>query len=293
MNAIARDQIGAAATIVGYALRESLRRRVFAVVIVLTAGFLVLYAVGAHFAFRDARSFAGTQRILDPTAFTGATIFGLALFAILFLGAVLAVFLTLGVVRGDAESGLLQPLIVRPLGRRTMLLSRFAGAAGISAAYVLVVYLIALLITGIAGDWWPDHVVGPGLGLAAGRGRDLGDLAPGGGLPDRDRTGDRRPDDLRRGSHRRAAGSDRARAGLPCAEVDCQGRHLGAFRSKRSTRPACMHWSPTRRASPAWSSSSARSAARRRGASALVLWSAVYVALALALAVAAFSRRDL
>jgi Cu-processing system permease protein len=59
-------------------------------------------------------------------------------------------------------------LIVRPLGRATMLGSRFAGAAGISAAYVLVVYVAALLITGIAGDWWPDHVIGPGLGLAAG-----------------------------------------------------------------------------------------------------------------------------
>ena len=90
-------------------------------VLVLTVGFLVLYAVGAHFAFRDARHFAAGQRIVDPTAFTGATIFGLALFAILFLGAVLAVFLTLGVVRGDAETGLLQPLIVRPLGRATML----------------------------------------------------------------------------------------------------------------------------------------------------------------------------
>jgi Cu-processing system permease protein len=167
VSAVGTGQLAAAATIVGYALRESLRRRVFLVVLVLTVGFLVLYAVGAHFAFRDARTFAGTQRILDPTAFTGATIFGLALFAILFLGAVLAVFLTLGVVRGDAESGLLQPLIVRPLGRRTMLLSRFAGAAGISAVYVLLVYVIALLITGIAGSWWPDHVVGPGLGLMA------------------------------------------------------------------------------------------------------------------------------
>ena len=39
------------------------------------------------------------------------------MFATLFLGAVLAVFLTLGAVRGDAERGLLQPLLVRPLGR--------------------------------------------------------------------------------------------------------------------------------------------------------------------------------
>jgi ABC-type transport system involved in multi-copper enzyme maturation permease subunit len=167
VNPAGRAQLAAAGTIVGYALRESLRRRVFLVVLVLTVGFLVLYGVGAHFAFRDAKSFAGTTRIVDPTAFTGATIFGLALFAILFLGAVLAVFLTLGVVRGDAESGLLQPLIVRPLGRSTMLLSRFTGAAGIAAGYVLVVYVAALVLTGLIGDWWPDHVVGPGLGLMA------------------------------------------------------------------------------------------------------------------------------
>ena len=43
--------------------------------------------------------------------------FGLAMFGMLFLGAVLAVFLTLGAVRGDAERGLLQPLVVRPVSR--------------------------------------------------------------------------------------------------------------------------------------------------------------------------------
>jgi len=60
-------------------------------------------------------------------------IFGLAMFATLFLGAVLAVFLTLGVVRGDAESGLLQLIVVRrsaarrcwsPLRRRRAALRR-------------------------------------------------------------------------------------------------------------------------------------------------------------------------
>ena len=39
------------------------------------------------------------------------TILGLAMFATLFLGTILAVFLTLGAVRGDAERGLLQPLL--------------------------------------------------------------------------------------------------------------------------------------------------------------------------------------
>src|SRR5829696_7969534 len=78
------------------------------------------------------------------------------------------VFLTLGVVRGDAETGLLQPLVVRPLGRTTMLLARFAGAGALAAAYGLIVYLCAVVITGAIGGWWPDHVLTPGLGLAAG-----------------------------------------------------------------------------------------------------------------------------
>ena len=111
VSAMAPPRLRAATAIVGYALRESLRRRVFVVVLVLTVGFLVLYARRRplRVSGRAPVSPRG-QKIVDPTAFTGATIFGLAMFAILFLGAVLAVFLTLGVVRGDAETGLLQPL---------------------------------------------------------------------------------------------------------------------------------------------------------------------------------------
>lgn len=159
----------AIATIGAHGLREGLRRRVLGVVLVLSAGFLALYTFGAHYAFKDTTGFAGADpKILDAHAFTGATIFGLAMFAILFLGAVVAVFMTLGVVRGDAETGLLQPIVVRPVGRATMLVARFAAAAGASAAYVLVLYLAALLITGATGSWWPDHVLTPGLALAGG-----------------------------------------------------------------------------------------------------------------------------
>jgi ABC-2 type transport system permease protein len=167
VSAVPASSRVAVATVIGYAIRESLRRKVFAVVLILTAGFLALYAIGVHFAFRDTQGFAGFD-VINTKAFTGATLLGLAMFATLFLGAVVAAFLTLGVVRGDAETGLLQPLVVRPLGRRTLLLSRFAGAAAFAAAYGLVVYLCALLITGAIGGWWPDHVLTPGLGLAAG-----------------------------------------------------------------------------------------------------------------------------
>lgn len=148
-----------------YAVREAVRRRVILVVLVLTVGFLALYALGAKVTFDEVSSLAAADDQLDDRVLAGSTLFGLAMFTTLFLGTVLGVFLTLGAVRGDAERGLLQPLVVRPVGRTSLLLGRFAGAALVCAAYVTAVYVAAMLITGITGDWWPDEVLGPGLGL--------------------------------------------------------------------------------------------------------------------------------
>ncbi|MDQ3164116.1 MAG: ABC transporter permease subunit [Actinomycetota bacterium] len=153
-------------TIALYALRESLRRRVFVVVALLTTAFLFLYRLGAGKAFEETED-AFPPVGVEPDEFIGATLLGMAMFATLFLGTVLAVFLTLGAVRGDAERGLLQPLVVRPLGRTTFLLGRFAGAAAVCAVYVVLVFTAAVVLTGNAGGWWPDRLVAPAVELAA------------------------------------------------------------------------------------------------------------------------------
>ena len=153
--------------LVGYTLREALRRKVFVVVLVLTLLFLGLFWLGNHYAFKDLSGVVPPAGI-DARTFAGAFILGLAMFATLFLGVVLAVFLTLGAVRGDAERGLLQPLIVRPVGRSTLLVARWLGAVGVCAPYVLAVYFASMLITGLAGHWWPAQKVVPGLELAGG-----------------------------------------------------------------------------------------------------------------------------
>jgi Cu-processing system permease protein len=158
--------VSGAMTIAAYALRESTRRRVFVVVLILTCAFLGLYALGTEAAF-DATSEVDNVGV-DDEVLTGSTLLGLAMFTTLFLGCVLAVFLTLGAVRGDAERGLLQPLVVRPVGRTELLAGRFAAAAGVCAGYVAAVYTAAMAITAAAGGWWPDAVVGPGLGLVGG-----------------------------------------------------------------------------------------------------------------------------
>ena len=153
-------------TVAGYALRESLRRRVLIVVCLLTAVFLGLYAWGTSAVFDEVAPPGGGLIALDTRVLTGATLLGMAMFVTLFLGVVLAVFLTLGAVRGDAESGLLQPLVVRPVGRRTLLGGRFAASAGVCVLYVVSVYAGAVVVTGLIGGFWPGSVVLPALGLA-------------------------------------------------------------------------------------------------------------------------------
>jgi Cu-processing system permease protein len=150
-----------------FSLRESLRRRVFVVVALLTMGFLVLYGLGAWQLFQATNEFDEPIEGVEARIVAGATILGLAMFATLFLGTILAVFLTLGAIRGDAERGLLQPVLVRPVRRRTVLLGRFLAAATVCSAYVIVVFLGATVITWVFGDWWPDRTIGPALQLAA------------------------------------------------------------------------------------------------------------------------------
>ena len=158
--------MSAARTIALLGLQEAVRRRVFLIVAVLTVAYLVLYGLGTWQAFDEVSNEDSPFRGVEADVVAGATLLGLNMFGTLFLGTILAVFLTLGTVRGDAERGLLQPLLVRPVPRRSLLAARFASAALVCGAYVIVVFLIATTITWALGGWWPDRVVEPAIGLA-------------------------------------------------------------------------------------------------------------------------------
>jgi ABC-2 type transport system permease protein len=162
--------VTATLVIARHVVQESVRRRVFAVVLLLTLLFLGLFVFATIKAFAGPAPFTfGSGNLIGPgqiTSITSVTLVSLGVFASLFLATVLAVFLTLGAVRGDAERGLLQPLVVRPLGRQELLLGRFVGAVTVCIAYTLGLYAAVVLIVHQAGGRWPDHVIGPALALA-------------------------------------------------------------------------------------------------------------------------------
>lgn len=158
--------MSAALAIARLGLQEAVRRRVFVIVALLTVAYLGLYALGTWQALKEVSASTKSLKGVEADVVAGATLLGLNMFGTLFLGAILAVFLTLGTVRGDAERGLLQPLLVRPVPRRTLLLARFAAAALVCGAYVIAVFLIAAVITWLFGGWWPDRTAEPALSLA-------------------------------------------------------------------------------------------------------------------------------
>jgi Cu-processing system permease protein len=154
--------VSAFATVVRYAIQESVRRRVFLVVLVLTASFAAVYTAGAAAIFGGLEDF-GTDE--GERGAVGAGLLGFAMFVVLFLGTTLAIFLTIATVRGDAERGLLQPLVVRPLGRTRLLGARLTAAAAMSSGYVVGVFVLLVLLTAAVGRWFPESVAGAALGL--------------------------------------------------------------------------------------------------------------------------------
>ena len=92
--------------------------------------------------------------------------FGLSMFATLFLGAVLAAFLTLATVRRRCRARPAAALVVRPVGRSVApppaASSRRRGPPSSSRSL-----RGALVITWQIGEWTPDRIVGPVVQLAA------------------------------------------------------------------------------------------------------------------------------
>ncbi len=132
-------------TIALHTFRECTRRRVFLVVPLASLAFLALFALGTHHATRSVSGTFGTASgLVDARALVGASLVGLSMFVTLFLGSALGIFLTFSAVRGDAEQGVLQPLVVRPVPRHGLLVGRFIGAGVICSVYVTALYTGAL-----------------------------------------------------------------------------------------------------------------------------------------------------
>lgn len=149
--------------VAGLGLREALRSRTARGLGAATLVLLGLFTLAAAQALDAARDAPGSA----TEAVVGATLLGTAGFTALLLGGVVAVFLSHGAVRGDAERGVLQPLLVRPLAREAVLAGRLLAAAAVACGYAAVLWLAAVLLVRVAGSWSPVAWVEPGAAVVA------------------------------------------------------------------------------------------------------------------------------
>ncbi|AAF11866.1 ABC transporter permease subunit [Deinococcus radiodurans] len=132
------------------ALREAVRKKLVAVLLVLSALFLGFYLFGIY-KIDDQLNQRAIEAGLEHRSRTGlantplmyATMFGMYL--VYFLGSLMSVLSTVGAVSGDIESGVMQSVLARPVSRAGLVAGRWLGFALVNMAYV------ALLSAGLLG----------------------------------------------------------------------------------------------------------------------------------------------
>lgn len=122
-------------TIVRMTLREAASRRLLLAVVVLSAIFVGLFALGFWFASNE---FEKQDTPAFDKAVTSTMLTVLGLYVTSFLAAFLALFLSAGSVSSEIDSGQLHAVLARPITRWSWLVQRWTGFAIVVATYVLL-----------------------------------------------------------------------------------------------------------------------------------------------------------
>jgi Cu-processing system permease protein len=136
-----------------WTLVEAVRRRLVLAAVLLSAAFVVLFAVAFSILYGRARSAQDQDGLFLVFAGTLQTVLGL--YAVQFLAAFLALLLSVGAISSEVESGTLHAVLARPLRRSEYLLGRWLASAGLLAGYVAVMATALLLVARVVADYRP------------------------------------------------------------------------------------------------------------------------------------------
>ncbi len=149
-----------------FTFRETLRRRLVAVTVVLSLVFLALFAVVCHVSgdgvAHHVSSYAarpGLGGLPGDTASLALAAAGplLGMYLARSFSGMLAILMAAGAISGDLETGALQSVLVRPVSRAGVLLGKFCGFAMLLVPYTLLLQLaVAFVARAILGALLPD-----------------------------------------------------------------------------------------------------------------------------------------
>lgn len=132
-------------TIARLTFLEVFRKKVFFVTALLTLLFMLLYGVALDYTAEEmVRMNAQQGSDLIIKQIIGNQLLGAGLYFASFLIALLALLSSVGSISAEIESGLLHAVVSKPVRRRDIILGKFVGYGLMLSAYALVLYLSIL-----------------------------------------------------------------------------------------------------------------------------------------------------
>lgn len=152
------------ASIVRLTLFEALRRRTLWALVILTAIIVILTGLGFQYLVTEARERGSGELRLQLGV---SQVLILCAFMFSFILATTAAFLSAPAIAGDVESGVLQVMLARPLGRGAFVVGRWIGLAIVAGAYGIGAGLLEIGAMKLASGYGPPDPLGAVAGLAA------------------------------------------------------------------------------------------------------------------------------
>src|SRR5919201_2812208 len=140
-----------------FTLKEAVSRRLILAGIIISLGYVGLFAIGFHFAVEKAieNTPDAQSRVAIGVAF--ATLAVLGIYVANNLAAFLALFLSVGAVSSEVDAGTLHAVLARPLRRSEFIIGRWLGYLVLLAAYISgMLGLMVVVARWISGYEVPD-----------------------------------------------------------------------------------------------------------------------------------------
>jgi ABC-type transport system involved in multi-copper enzyme maturation permease subunit len=146
-----------ALVIARFTLQEAVSRRLILAGALLSLAFLGLFALGFGLIYQNDSELSGPLSDAQTRAVFGTVMTVLGLYAVYFLAGFLALFVSVGAVSGEVDSGALHAVLAHPIRRAEFIVGRWLAYAALIVLYTgTMAGLLLLSVRLIAGYSVPD-----------------------------------------------------------------------------------------------------------------------------------------
>jgi len=138
-------------------LREARRRKIVWAAAGLGLAFVALYGVGFYFIHRDMMRYRSSSDLIFDSQFNFVVMAGL--YAVSFMGVMLAVLVSVGAISGEVSSHTIQALAVKPFRRSAIILGKWLGLAVMLALYIALLGAAVIAVTWAISKYLPPNPV--------------------------------------------------------------------------------------------------------------------------------------